>query len=94
MADPFTFEKDGETFVTSPSDMLADIARLQRANYELVESDAHANRVEALRAASRVVAGMDEYDMDGNAPAGQIDYKLTTLRLAEQFARWLEDGRQ
>ena len=44
------------------------------------------NRIEALRAASRVVA-QHIHDIPG-----QLDYEAATLDLAEQFARWLETG--
>lgn len=43
-------------------------------------------RIEALRAASRVVAGRYEYK---TYPETLHD---TTLTLAKQFARWLEEG--
>lgn len=45
-------------------------------------------RIEALRAASRVVAG----GLSGR-PSGQaMPEAEATLHIAEQFAKWLEDG--
>ena len=53
-------------------------------------------RIEALRAASRVVAGI--YASDGaettlDAATGQpVGAVASTLALAEKFAKWLETG--
>ena len=44
-------------------------------------------RIEALRAASRIVAGMMAADAALTEGGG-------TVKLAEQFARWLEDGKR
>ena len=55
----------------------------------VAQMDLHENRIEALRAASRIVAGsnlmIDDPDMLDPLANG-------TMMLAEQFAKWLETG--
>ena len=45
--------------------------------------------IEALRAASRVVAGMFNGNFQKTVAGGEV---TVTLSIAEQFAKWLEDG--
>lgn len=59
------------------------------------ESRDRENRIEALRAASWIVAGMyaedqDFVDNDGNITPAED----ATLQVAEQFAKWLETGKR
>ena len=52
-------------------------------------------RIEALRAASRIVAGTyagKSWPMDGVGK--EKNAAFAALELAEQFARWLEDGKR
>lgn len=69
---------DGQTYDSSAPDYGA-----------LLKSEVY--RIEALRAASRVVAARsprDKYPVDGISKSDLGD----TIWLAEQFARWLETG--
>jgi len=49
-------------------------------------------RIEALRAASRVVSGTYAKTIDEIERPVLIDIPATTLGLAERFAKWLETG--
>ena len=51
------------------------------------------DRIEALRAASRVVAGMyaDGKDILANNNS-KTTAEAATIQIAEQFAKWLETG--
>lgn len=61
--------------------------------YDVLVQEAEAtkreNRIEALRAASRVVAGIYARGGDLEVP---LQARVVTLDLAEQFARWIEKG--
>jgi hypothetical protein len=95
MAEDFTFDSGGETFGFSPQDMLTDIADLRGqleaaipALESAVDSQRDQYRIEALRAASRIVAGMLTAP-DTGCMARPED---TAMFFAEQFAKWLETG--
>ena len=50
------------------------------------------NRIEALRAASRIVAGIAAGGQLPKLHGEKADTKEFSLSLAEQFAEWLETG--
>ena len=50
------------------------------------------NRIEALRAASRIVAGVAAGGQSPMLHGEAADTKEFSLSLAEQFAKWLETG--
>ncbi len=52
-----------------------------------IPAPGHEYRIEALRAASRIVAGVHA---GGNR--AEMKSNDAVMGLAEQFARWLEDG--
>ena len=72
----------GPTWPNNPTPLTGDI--------ELVREGKRIDlRIEALRAASRVVAGLYAGELHKAAAGGEV---TVTLAVAEQFARWLETG--
>ena len=83
-------EQDGGLRAITPEERRArDVARAKEPY-----------RIEALRAAARVVAPILSEIMAGHLRNGTVwdgsanQVKATTLVLAEQFARWIETGKR
>ncbi len=57
-------------------------------------ADGYEHRIEALRAASRIVAGIKASGGNPKNIVTRVDMPSAkaTIDIAEQFARWLEDG--
>ena len=68
-----------------------DPDKLEPERCETLPPEMSLYRIEALRAASRIVAGALA---GGNPPSSDMEQATenTTVRLAEQFAKWLEKG--
>ena len=85
---------DGDTkrFVETAPGHLAKIANPLIVT-ETAPDYSRENRIEALRAASRIVAGIysNEKVIKDNTP-GAENVDDVTLAIAEQFAKWLETG--
>ena len=87
---PITPEEAGLTDIEVHDDTIAVIGE-PTATWALDGERTDRLRIEALRAASRVVAGLLQSGVLSEADAKTLASDPSTTIMAEQFAKWLEE---